>query len=91
LSGNPLIEALHDNTQTPVDEQVCFRLDFPAWLNTLGDRDRRVVKDLMRGERALEVAHKFGVSPSRVSQLRREFQRGWTHFCGEGPADRPCA
>ena len=29
LGGNPLGEALVDNTVTPVDEQVAFRLDFP--------------------------------------------------------------
>ena len=29
LNGTPLEEALHDNTRSPVPEQVCFRLDFP--------------------------------------------------------------
>src|SRR5205823_2266207 len=83
LSGNVLDEALHDNTRTPVDEQVCFRLDFPAWLNTLSDRDRRVVADLMAGERTLDVADKYGLSQGRVSQLRREFMVRWRRFCGE--------
>jgi hypothetical protein len=78
--------ALVDNTRTPVDEQVAFRLDFPAWLNTLSDRDRRVVEDLMQGERTLDVARKHGLSPGRISQLRREFLEGWRRFCGEdGP------
>ena len=48
-------EALHHNTQTPVDEQVCFRLDFPAWLLNRTDRDRRMVQDLMRGEAPLPL------------------------------------
>jgi hypothetical protein len=30
--------------------------------------------------------HGFEVSPSRISQLRREFQRGWSKFCGDSPA-----
>src|SRR5947208_2219803 len=34
LSGNPIAEALHDNTRTPVDDQVAFRLDFPVWLGS---------------------------------------------------------
>jgi hypothetical protein len=83
LSDNPLMTALVDNTRTPVPDQVAFRLDFPAWLNTLSDRDRRVVEDLMQGERTLDVARKHGLSPGRVSQLRREFLTRWRLFCGE--------
>ena len=85
LSENPLLTALADNTRTPVDQQVCFRLDFPAWLRSLSQRDRRVVEDLMLGERTLDVARRHGLSPGRVSQLRREFMDGWRAFCGEGP------
>ena len=83
LNGNPLDEALHENTRSPVPEQVAFRLDFPAWLLSLSQRDRRVVEDLMLGERTLDVAEKHGLSPGRVSQLRREFLEGWRLFCGE--------
>ena len=43
LSDNPLMTALVDNTRSPVPDQVCFRLDFPAWLNTLSEPDKRVV------------------------------------------------
>jgi hypothetical protein len=74
-------ERLRDNMQTPVIDQVVFRLDFRDWLATLGDRDRRVVDDLMAGEGTAEVARKFGVSPGRVSQLRRQFQDEWAVFC----------
>jgi hypothetical protein len=86
LSGNPYDEALQDNTVSPVPEQVMFRLDFPAWLTTRTDRDRRIIGDLMLGERTLDVARKFGLSPARVSQLRREFMRDWQLFCAD-PAD----
>ena len=90
LDGNPLDEALHDNTRSPVPDQVCFRLDFPAWLNTLSERDKLVVGDLMAGERTLDVADKHGLSPARVSQLRREFMDGWQRFCGELEACSDC-
>jgi len=83
LDGAILDEALQDNTQTPVDEQVCFRLDFPEWLLTRTDRDRRMVLDLMRGERTLDVSKKFGTTPARISQLRREFHQDWSWFCGD--------
>jgi len=86
LDGSPLHEALHDNTQSPVVEQVCFRLDFPAWRASHTDRDRRVLDDLMLGERTLDVAGKYGLSPGRVSQLRREFLLDWRRYISEPPA-----
>jgi hypothetical protein len=85
LDGSPLHEALHDNTQSPVDEQVCFRIDFPAWRLTRAERDRRVLDDLMLGERTLDVAVRHGLSPGRVSQLRRELHDDWEFFCAEPP------
>ena len=30
-NGNPLDEALQDNTRSEIPEQVAFRLDFPTW------------------------------------------------------------
>jgi hypothetical protein len=85
-NGNPLDEALHDNTRTPVPEQVHFRLDFPAWRGTWPARDRRVLDDLMRGERTVAAARKHGRSPARISQLRRAFHDDWRAFCGEARA-----
>jgi hypothetical protein len=85
LSDNPLAEALHDNTRTPPDEQCAFRIDFPAWRATHAERDRRLLDDLMLGERTLDVAGKHGLSPGRVSQLRREFLRDWLSFIREPP------
>jgi hypothetical protein len=83
LSNNPLVDALADNCVTPPDEQVCFRIDFPNWLGSLGNRQRRVAEDLMVGERTLEVADKHGISPARISQLRREFKDDWSRYCGD--------
>jgi hypothetical protein len=79
---NLLVEALHDNTCTPPDEQAAFRLDFPAWRLTRSDRDRRVIDDLMVGERTMDVAAKRGLTAGRVSQLRRDFHEDWSRFCG---------
>jgi hypothetical protein len=85
LDGSPLHEALHDNTQSPVVEQVCFRLDFPSWRASRTERDRRVLDDLMVGERTSDVAGKYGLSPGRVSQLRREFLTDWHRYISEPP------
>jgi DNA-directed RNA polymerase specialized sigma24 family protein len=81
-------EALHDNTRSAPDQAAMFRIDFPHWLGTLEERNRRIVADLLLGERTSAVAGKHAITPSRVAQLRREFQRGWHEFQGEAlPAE----
>ncbi|MBL8797396.1 MAG: hypothetical protein JNM56_26070 [Planctomycetia bacterium] len=73
-------ERLHHNLQTPVDEQVAFRCDLPAWMSTRNRRDRRLIRDMAANERTLPLARKYGISPARVSQLRREFHDDWKRF-----------
>jgi hypothetical protein len=82
-----LQEALHDNRQSPVPDQAAFRIDFPEWLGTLTDRDRRLIQDLAVGHRAQDLARKYGVSPSRVSRQRRAFRDAWLQFQGDLPAE----
>ena len=81
LVGNQFDEALQDNSQTPVPDQVSFRLDFPAWLATRTERDRLIIGALMCGERTLDVSKKYRVSQPRISQLRREYLDDWSAFC----------
>jgi hypothetical protein len=86
LNGNPLFEALHDNTQSPVLDQVAFRCDFPSWLASLGSRNRNIAQDMAQGLCTGELADAYGLSPARVSQLRGEFYDDWLRFTGEGVA-----
>jgi hypothetical protein len=83
LSGNPLAEALMGNTETPIPEQVSFRLDFPRWRRAYSRRDRRIIDQMMQGERTRDLARRFHISQARVSQLRRSFHADWLHFVGE--------
>jgi hypothetical protein len=83
LRSSPLTEALTDNTQTPPDEAAAFRIDFPTWLTSWGERDRRLIEDLAMGERTLDVSDKYGISPARVSQKRREFHQDWDCFTAD--------
>lgn len=80
LSPNPLQLALIDNTQTPPDEAACFRLDFGAWLDSWGERDRQLIVDLGMGERTADAAAKRGLSCGRISQKRRHFERSWSLY-----------
>jgi len=87
------IEAVVEDTHTPVPDQVAFRCDFPAWLGNLPRRNRRIAEALSLGHTTGEVAKRFRVSPGRVSQLRCEMHRSWHEFHGETtaaelPADR---
>jgi hypothetical protein len=86
LEDDSVAEALRDNTRTPVPEQVSFRVDFPAWLRRCGRRDRRLVRALLCGGRIREVSRWFGISPARVSQLRRELHADWARFTAD-PAE----
>jgi len=76
-------ERLQDNTMTPPDEQAAFRIDFPDWLTTRTERDRRIIGDMVVGEKTMHLARRFGISPARVSQLRREYHDDWRQFTGE--------
>jgi hypothetical protein len=80
---NDTIDALRDNTRTPPDEQAAFRLDYPAWLSQLGDRNRRICQDMALGERTKDLAERYGTTQGRISQLRREFMEDWERFTGE--------
>jgi hypothetical protein len=82
LFGNVFDEALAENTQTPVLEQVSFRIDFPAWVLTRSHRDRRIIGELLQGERTMVVADRYGLTAGRISQLRRDFQEDWARFTG---------
>jgi hypothetical protein len=66
------------------------RCDLPPWLDTLSERDCSITQDLMIGERTMDVADKYRLTPGRISQLRRKLFLDWQAFCHELPdMDRP--
>jgi hypothetical protein len=80
-------ERLQENMVTPIPDQVQFRLDFPAWLDTLTPRERRLIKEMSQNERTKDLSRRFDLSPGRISQMRREFAWSWQRFCGDVPCD----
>ena len=76
-------EVIVEDYQTPIPDQVCFRIDFPEWLSRLRSRDRRVAEALADGDSTGEIARRFGISAARVSQLRRELHASWEKFHAE--------
>jgi hypothetical protein len=77
-----LVEDRHAN---PAD-LAASRIDFPAWLDTLRRRDRKIAMKLAVGEKAGHVARKFHLTAGRISQLRRELHEAWNRFHGETAA-----
>ena len=75
-------EVIVEDYQTPVPDQVCFRIDFPDWLSRLSNRDRHVAEALANGDTTGEIANRFAISSGRVSQLRRELHASWEKFHG---------
>jgi len=78
-----LDERLRDNTVTPPPDAAAFRIDFPQWRSTWGERDRRLIDLLMLDARTQDAARSFRISAGRVSQKRREFHDDWLRFHGE--------
>jgi hypothetical protein len=83
-------ERLGDNSITPVPDQAAFRIDWPAWTQTQSERDRRIIDELMAGERTFDVGRRHGLSPARISQMRRKLRDDWEAFCA-APEDEAVA
>ena len=79
-------ERLQENRQTPIPEQAAFRIDFPQFLHSLSQRDRRLATYLSLGHTGKEAAEKFRLSPGRVTQLRQGWCREWRVLQGEEDA-----
>ena len=81
-------EAVIEDHETPVPEQVAFRVDFPAWLEGHPACKRRIAKALALGFTTSEAARRFQMSASRISQLRRQFESSWAVLPGRRRARR---
>ena len=70
---------VEDRKSTPADLAAC-KIDFGEWLNRMSDRRRQIAEALAAGYRTEEVAEQFGLTPGRISQLRRAFEASWNEF-----------
>ena len=66
-----------------IPDIAAFRIDFAEWLKGLTHRDRHIVAALARGDQTSAVADRFGLTPGRISQLRRKYEHLWLTFQGE--------
>jgi hypothetical protein len=70
-----------------IPDLAAFRIDFAQWLKGLTHRDRLIVASLARGDHTSAVADRFGLTPGRISQLRRKYEHLWLTFQGEPACD----
>jgi len=56
---------------------VAFRIDWPAFVGGLPERDRALMGFLGMGHSNQEAAEEFKISPGRVSQLRKGWMERW--------------
>lgn len=81
---------VEDARMTPAD-LAATRIDYPAFLATLGSRRRQIAETLATGETTLHTARLFGLSTGRVSQLRQELKAAWDRFIGNLPLEHAVA
>ncbi|MBL8798672.1 MAG: hypothetical protein JNM56_32560 [Planctomycetia bacterium] len=86
LTTNPLAEALAETPDRDPSEMAAFRVDFPSWVKTYSRRDRKLIGDMMIGHRTLDLARKYKLSSSRISQRRFELKTDWETYTAD-PAE----
>jgi hypothetical protein len=74
------IDMLVEDKRASVPDQVAAKMDVGAWFATLSRRMKRIARDLAYGFSTSEVARKHGVTPGRISQMRRMLEGSWAAF-----------
>ena len=80
------LETIIEDPHAGPAETTDARIDFDDWFNRLHTRDQEIVMSLATGYTTGEVAKRFGLSPGRISQKRREYLDSWRLFQDEEPA-----
>ena len=81
--GSNWMDAMVEDKKAAVPDQVAAKIDVAAWFATLTERTTEIAKDLAFGFSTSEIAKKHGVTPGRISQLRRTLKESWSAFQGE--------
>jgi hypothetical protein len=73
-------DPLDDVTSENPAARAAFNVDYPAWLDTLTDRDERIACVLTQGERTKAAARYFRLSPARICHKRTSLKASWEAF-----------
>jgi len=69
--------------ETPILDAVSFRLDVPAFLATLTERQRNLALDLATSMSTTDAARKHNRSAGAISQFRLRFKKLFDEFFAE--------
>jgi hypothetical protein len=69
--------------RTPIPDAVAYRIDVPAFLATLSEKNQALAYELAQGMTTDEVAKRHGVTPGAISQFRTRFKTWFEKFQGE--------
>lgn len=73
-------EILIEDQHSGPAEIAATRIDFSTWLGGLPRRLRKIAAVLATNETTGAAAQRFGVSPGRISQIRRRLHQEWLRF-----------
>lgn len=76
----PWLEHMLADERARPDYLAITRMDFGDWLGMLTPQKRQIAEFLASGESTREAAEHFGISPGRISQIRRELELSWNTF-----------
>lgn len=79
---HPVHDGLVNRRDNPAATAAVL-VDAHAWQATLTDRERQLLDCCLQGETTMDIARKLGVSPGRVSQMRRELVTFWRVFTSQ--------
>jgi hypothetical protein len=79
-SGNTWLESVMTDHRARPDELAITRMDFAAWLCQLSPLKRQIAEFLSIGESTRNAADHFGLTPGRISQIRKELEASWSQF-----------
>ena len=68
------------DTQTPIPDLVCLRLDYGQWLRTLPARERRMIGYLVKGHTLSYVSKRFRVGRLTMTLNRRKWWQSWEAY-----------
>jgi hypothetical protein len=78
MRGLDLDSFTHPRDSVP--DIVSFRLDTPAWLDSLSDVDHKRVMALATGDKSKDIARRLGTSEASVSAWRRKYHDSYVAF-----------
>ena len=54
-----------------------------SWMERMAPEKKALIEDMMTNEDGLTLSRRHGLSPARVSQIRKEAKKDWEEYVGD--------